>query len=128
MTIRVQDISVLETASMYSEHLSQPFFDDIQSGKKKFEGRLVKKIWASLKEGDIIRWYNSDKGSEETFFSIVVSLQKFKTFAEAIESVGLENILPSEIGNSIEDAVKNVYRIWYNAEDEKKYGVVLVGF
>ena len=78
--------------AVYKEHLQQPFFDDIKRGAKKFEGRLVKKIWAQLQIGDSIEWWNNEKGYEESFVSVVTSLTKFVTFAEGIKSVGLINV------------------------------------
>lgn len=114
----------------YKEHLSQPFFDDIRKGEKKYEGRIRKNIWAEIQVGDIITWFNDDNGNYQEFSTCVKNLSYFDTFKEAIEHVGLQNILPSEhkINSNIDTAIQNVYRRWYNEEKEKMYHVVLLEF
>ena len=107
------------------EHLSQPHFTDIRSGRKKYEGRLNK---GKFHNNDIITWFNNDNGNNHEFTTKVVSLSIYKTFAEAIEKVGLEHVLPTEYDyhSSIDKAIENVYRKWYSKENEMKYGVILM--
>jgi ASC-1-like (ASCH) protein len=115
---------------VYKEHLSQPFFDDIRNGEKKYEGRVRRKIWADIAVGDIVTWWNDDGGNYQEYSARVSHLSYFDTFKEAIESVGLQNILPSEhkIGSDIETAIQNVYRRWYDETKENTYHVVLLKF
>lgn len=113
---------------MLKEHLSQPFFDNIKSGRKKYEGRLNKP--GKFQINDVVVWYNDDNGLYQEFTTKITNMQYFPTFKLAIDSVGLENILPSEydIGSSIDQAIINVYRRWYSEEKEAELGIVLLEF
>ncbi|ATZ80711.1 poly(A) polymerase catalytic subunit [Bodo saltans virus] len=110
-------------------HLSQPHFDDVKNGKKKFEGRLYKEKFSNTRLGDIIIWENDNK----TFLTKIKSIRLFNTFFEAIESVGLENILPTQAkkhkddttDDAIKKSIEEVYREWYSYDDEMEYGIVL---
>lgn len=106
------------------EHLSQPFFNDISRGAKIFEGRINKPGKFTLNE--IIIWYNNDNGRELELKTQIVNLRVFLSFKDAIEEVGIENILPSQVGNSIDDAISNVYRVFYDEALEIRYGVILL--
>jgi ASC-1-like (ASCH) protein len=107
------------------EHLSEPFFSDIKSGLKKYEGRLNKNMRWMV--NDIVIWFN-DNG--EKFTTRISRTIIFPSFKDAIESVGLENILPSEhkINSSVDQAIKNTYRRWYSEEKELELGVILLEF
>lgn len=106
------------------KHLSQPWFDFVRTGEKKYEGRLNVDFWASLQIGDKIIFYNED----DEFIVSVKSKKEHPCFLIAIESVGLKHVLPSEIGKPIKEAVNDVYYKYYTQIQEKKYGVVLIEF
>ena len=110
------------------EHLSQPFFDDVRSGRKKYEGRLNKPGKFLL--DDIITWYNDDDNNYQEFTTRISKISVYDTFEEAIETVGLENILPSEYekGSTVKQAIQNVYRRWYSEEKENEFRVILLEF
>lgn len=106
------------------EHLSQPFFNDIARGAKLYEGRINKPGKFTLNE--IIVWYNNDNGDNLEVKTQIVAMEFFNSFKDAIGEVGLEYVLPSEIGNSIDVAISNVYRRFYDEELEVRFGVVLM--
>ena len=105
------------------EHLSQPYFDQILSGIKLFEGRPNKPDKFML--DDIITWWNDDIIYRK-FTTRTVGVRTFSTFKDAIENVGLDRILPSQVGKTTEEAIEAVYRQWYTPEKEKEFGVILL--
>jgi len=113
---------------MIRKHISQPWFDLIKSGKKKYEGRLNDGFWKEVQTGQKITLYNNDSGVEKTLIIIVDTKLIFVSFFDGISTVGLNSVLPSEVENTVEQSVENVYRKYYSVDDEKKYGVVMIGF
>jgi ASC-1-like (ASCH) protein len=126
----LKKIKKLKMSRSQEKHLSQPFFDDVRSGAKRFEGRICAGFWAEIELCDEIVWFNDDrnKGFPEKFSSIVKGVTYHASFKEAIEAVGLANVLPSEhaLGHNTDEAIENVYRKFYSKNDEKIYGVVLI--
>jgi ASC-1-like (ASCH) protein len=109
-------------------HVSQPYFDEIKNGEKTFEGRLFKSKFKDIHVNDIVIWEND----KDTFSTKIKSVRLFDTFFDAIESVGLKNVLPSqykkyknESVETIKKSIEEVYRQWYSMDDENEYGVVL---
>jgi ASC-1-like (ASCH) protein len=103
-------------------------FNNIALGLKKFEGRPNKPKYEILEVGSIINIKNSDDHTQNVSV-LVTSLDVYKTFKMMIEDKGLQNVLPEqyEMGVSIDQAVKNVYRTWYSEELEDIYSVLCIG-
>lgn len=101
----------------YVEHLSEPWFTEIKEGRKTIEGRKNKGRFASMKVGEIIKFYNED----ESFCCMIKNIKMYDSFREMLECEGLSKCLP--IVNNINDGV-NVYYQYYTEEDEKMYGVL----
>jgi ASC-1-like (ASCH) protein len=107
---------------IYTEHLSEPWFTEINEGRKTIEGRKNKGIFANMTIGDIIEWYNDDN-EYRSCRSIVTNIRKYNTFKDYLLEEGLSKCLPTI--DDIDDGV-NVYYQYYTKEDEKKYGVVAI--
>lgn len=105
------------------KHVAQPWFDLIKSGKKTYEGRICDGIWAELKAGSVLSFFNDAKEEVEVE---VINVPRFPTFKEAIQNVGLEKVLPTETDKSIDDAVRDVYYKYFTKEMEARYGVVML--
>lgn len=103
-------------------------FENIKNGFKLYEGRLNKHKFSVLNIGDIIMIKNSNNLAEYIYVEIT-SLDIYETFEEMIENKKLEYVLPDQfkLGIDIKNAVKNVYRQWYNEENENEYGVLCIG-
>jgi ASC-1-like (ASCH) protein len=106
----------------YNESLKEPWFTLIKLGLKKVEGRKNKGVFKEMKIGDVVRWFNDDYGPRDIYTKITKKVE-YSTFAEYLETEGLDNCLPSF--STIESGV-NVYRKWYSEEDERKYGVIAI--
>ena len=109
---------VIDGGSDHTFRVKNTYYNLIKSGKKKYEGRLNKGLFTTVKLHDIINWENGD----ESVATKVLNIYKFDTFSNAIVNVGLMNILPNM--KNLEDGV-NVYKEFYTDEDEKKYEVLI---
>jgi ASC-1-like (ASCH) protein len=112
----------------YRKHLSQPWFTLIKNGSKQYEGRIYDGDWAKMKVGDTITFFNNDNNETKEYTVTISEIKKFGSFKEAINSVGLEKVLPTEIKNTVEQAIENIYYKYYKPEIEKKFGIVLFKF
>lgn len=110
---------------LVKKHLSQPWFDLIKSGGKKYEGRINTGFWKDLKVKDTFIFYD---GKEQSYKVEVVSTREYKNFKDGITDVGLNNILPPEADNTIEQAIQNVYYKYYTKQQEMTYGIVMLQF
>eukprot|EP00386_Alphamonas_edax_P011330 GDKI01035957.1.p1 GENE.GDKI01035957.1~~GDKI01035957.1.p1 ORF type:complete len:124 (-),score=19.53 GDKI01035957.1:46-417(-) len=109
-------------AKTYREHLSEPWFSVVKSGKKTSEGRLDKGVFAEMQPGDRIDFWHETSGE----FSVeVVSKQKYSSFYTMLEGETLGKTLPVEHIRTLEEGV-NVYYGFYKQEDEQRMGVVAV--
>lgn len=97
-----------------------PWFDWIQSGVKRFEGRLWKDDWAALKADDIIIFICPAK---RELTCRVLSTPRFESFGAAFAKLGAA--LVPVAGVNTADVVK-IYGQYYKDEDVAKYGVVAI--
>lgn len=118
-------VSHTMAAQLVKKHLSQPWFDLIKSGAKKYEGRINTGFWKDLKVKDTFIFYD---GKEQSYKVEVVSTREYKNFKDGITDVGLNNILPPEADNTIEQAIQNVYYKYYSKQQEMTYGIVMLQF
>lgn len=97
-----------------------PWFDWIQGGVKRYEGRLFKGDWAALKTGDTIVFVCP---LNRELSCTVVGLLRFSSFREAFEVLGSE-LVPIPGVNS--EQVASIYREFYSDAEVEQYGVVAV--
>lgn len=110
---------------MISKHIAneQPYqwLDWIESGIKKFEGRLNKGDWKDLKVGDKLSLFDDN---QKTVIVEVTELRYFKDFVEAFNNLG-KSLVP--IDNIQKEKVFEIYNKYFSTSDVQKYGVVAVG-
>lgn len=99
-------------------------FDNIISNGKICEGRLYRSVFKDMKRNDIIIFKNHTNGKSRQIKVLIIDTQRFSTFMEMIQSIGIEYILPN---TSIADS-EYVYRKYYSEDKEKKYGVIAILF
>ena len=104
----------------YRENVSEPWFSMIQKEIKTVEGRLKRKNFSLMREGDVVEWSNSEYELKKVK-TIIREIREYKTFREYLEGEGLERCLP-EI-KDIESGIMIYYR-YYTEEDERKNGIV----
>lgn len=103
----------------YTKDVSEPWFSLIKVGLKTVEGRLGKKEFAEMKEGDVITFTNNQMPFERQFNVKITQINNYNTFREYLSSEGLEKCLPGI--DTLEQGVE-VYYQYYKA-DEGKYPV-----
>lgn len=110
---------------MLTKHIANnrpnQWLDWIESGIKKYEGRLNKGDWANLKIGDRIILYD-DNGKR--VIVEIFDLKYFTSFCDAFNSLG-KYLVP--IDNIGADNVVDLYRNYFSDGDIQEYGVVAVG-
>ena len=105
----------------YRIHVNDPWYSFLKNGEKTAEGRLQKGIYAKLKKGDIVIFFN--KKTEDEFKAEIVNVNKYETFKNMLEKEGLDNVLPGI--DNVKDGV-GVYRQFYDEEREQELGVVAI--
>lgn len=110
---------LMEAGKYIQIHVSEPWFTLIFKGEKTIEGRPNKGIFAVLKNGQKMIFFNKEHNKQ--FIVQIQKINKYNTFEEMLLEEGLENVLPNVF--TIVDGV-NVYRQWYSEEIEKQYGIV----
>lgn len=97
-----------------------PWFDWICDGRKRYEGRLRKDVWASLAVGDIIAFVCP---LNRELICRVVSLPHFESFGAAFDKLG-SALVPIPGINTAD--IDKLYSQYFNDEDVRKYGVVAI--
>lgn len=97
-----------------------PWFDWIANGTKRYEGRLWKDDWSTLKADDIIVFICPMK---RELTCRVKSTPRFESFGAAFDALG--SALVPVPGVSIADVVK-IYGQYYKDEYVSQYGVVAI--
>lgn len=113
---------------VYEKSVQEPWFSLIQNKVKKVEGRPKKGFFETLKKGDIVIWTNDITGKIRKCKTLITDVRIYKTFNEMITTEKLVNVLPATGAGikTVEDGVNKVYRQWYSAEVEKKFGVCAI--
>ena len=105
------------------------YFNQIKDKKKLYETRIYDKKRQKIKLLDVVTFTN--KETKQTFQAKIVELSHYKTFREALSSVGIKKVLPSS--KSLEDGIKT-YEAFPHKEYEnykkasKIYGVLRMKF
>jgi ASC-1-like (ASCH) protein len=107
---------------MNVKHISQPWFDAILNGTKKYEGRMFTGFWRTLQIGSRFKITDGKKTQEVQ----VEELIYFDNFGDAWFDLR-DDLIPSTLVDIVikEHAIK-LYSKYYTQEDVKKYGVVAI--
>lgn len=105
---------------------------DIKAGRKTVECRLNRGKFASYEAGDQVYLREDTYKDGAIVLSRpkqalveVVKLETYATFAEMLESVGYEKVVPRAA--SLKVALDECYK-YYNLEEEKEFGVLAIHF
>lgn len=113
----------LSSPSMYSKDIrnNEPYrwLDWIEDGSKKYEGRLARRFWLTLKKNDIVTWFD-DKDKFVT--TKIVDIIKYTDFGAAFDELG-SKLVP--IPGITRDEVVKMYNDIFE-EDTSKYGVLAI--
>ena len=106
----------------FIKNVSEPWFSLIKVGAKRIEGRLNKGDFSKMEKGDTILFKNSDLGFDRECLVEVVSMQKYNDFRSYLVKT-LRHALPTV--DTVDQGI-SIYRQFYSAADEKKYGVLAI--
>lgn len=106
---------------MLAKVVSQPYLDQIRSGRKTYEGRLASKIdeWG-LELGQFIKFYD-EHNSDISVVVKVISLTKFPDFGTAFDEFG-DKLIPDKTRNE----VVQIYNDIYSPDLIRDIGVVII--
>ena len=98
------------------------YFDKIKNGDKIYEIRLNDEKRQQIKLGDTLI-FSREPELTETLETVVVGLDVYKSFNELVNTVPL-----NEIGfdKETKEEVIDIYHLFYNEENESKYGVLSI--
>ena len=120
--IKGGDNTSMDIKPKYIENVSEPWFTLISLGLKTVEGRKNKGRFKEMEVGDIVQWNNNDF-MPRTILTKITDKAEYKTFAEYLETEGLDNCLPGI--PSLEHGL-SVYFKYFTKEDEAEFGVVAI--
>ena len=112
-------------ATKHDWHIEDPHFDNILNGKKIYETRVNDEKRQLVKLGDIIEWTHRTE-NRQPYSIVVIGIDYFKSFKDAIETSGVKKVLPNV--STVEEGVK-LYEAFPHKtgtfkDGAKKYGVV----
>lgn len=102
-------------------NVQQIYFDAIKAGSKTIEGRLAKQKYRSLKPGDSVIFYNSER--TQSVAKIVVAVHVYPTFEAAFREQDFRKAIPA--AKSVHEAMA-VYEQFYTPKMQKEEGVVFI--
>lgn len=98
--------------------LNDPWFEHVKTGKKKYEGRCFWKSALDYNVGDCLTISHHTRKEEEPFCVEIKDILLFKSFEEALTTLGLESILPGV--STIEEGVK-IYTSFVSLRSPKDF-------
>jgi ASC-1-like (ASCH) protein len=108
---------MLSIMTIYAINVSEPYYSDVEAGKKTVELRLYRGKFVQFAVGDklmITRKEEAHDGNESPVSAgctrQIIGVTHYESFAEAISALGLERVMPSAA--SVETAVA-AYRAIY---------------
>ena len=111
-----------ELKKVHEGKLQSPYYELVKSGEKKYEMRVYDEKRKAMKIGDIWKFIHNDNKDLPEFETIITDIKLYKSFEEAIEETGFQQLLPNAKSN--EEAIK-IYNSFGDYEKEAKiYGVV----
>lgn len=101
--------------------LSDPWFDHVKNGTKKYEGRLYRGLPRYMKIGDLITFYPDDGESlEKSITCQIMSIHKFPSFKQSLEKLPINEVLPNV--PTVDEGVE-IYKKYASIESQNKFGV-----
>lgn len=100
-------------------HCQEPWFSKIKNGLKTIEGRKFSDKYASLKPGEILRFYCENN----SFLTEVVKVVPYRSVEEYLDTEGFENVLPGT--KTFEEAL-DIYLGFHNNETNHPGGFLAI--
>lgn len=114
----------------FTTKIDEPHFTNIKNGKKKFEGRVNKGKWYSLRIGDLLEIVSSATGEE--LHKRVSSLIYHKSFGDLFDIIGIRLWPDAPSSKYVEESYTHLLEQYYTPQEVKdnikNYGVVGIGF
>lgn len=98
--------------------LKHPYVDQIKSGEKTVEGRINSGMFAKVRPGEGIKFFNHIS----EVYCTIDNVSKYRSFEEMLREEGVQNCLPGV--KSLRDGVSIYDRIKGYSDRAKKSGVV----
>ncbi len=112
------------TSTLFKNHtlnLKPIYFDLIKSGEKVLEGRLNDEKRKLFDVGDGITFYKESE-RKESLQAIILHKYFFKNFEEMANNLNKKDL---GFDKYTKEEMVKTYRMFYNQQDENKYGVVV---
>lgn len=105
------------------KHISFPWFNYLFEERKTWDIRLKKNYWSDLIVGQSILYYGVVDNCGKVCCMRIIDIKIFDDLIELLKKIPFRDIMPDIA--SEKDAM-SLFRKWYSAEDEKKYGIIAV--
>lgn len=102
--------------SIHEVKIQTRYFDFIQSGEKKVEGKVNKRKYAAIEKGDLLRFQDAADVSR-TLLCEVISKAVYPSFREMLQAEGVSLCLPNV--KTLEEGIR-VYHSFPNYERDSK--------
>lgn len=110
------------TSPLVTLHIQPQYLALIASGRKPVEGRLARPPYSDLRVGQHVTF--ADPPSDASVTVSILSIARYRTFAEMLETEGLDRCLPDS-GLSLAEAVE-IYRSFPGYRDgEEEFGALV---
>ena len=109
---------------VHHAHMSDNFLDLLVGGTKLCELRINNEKWQKVEIEDKVIFIPKNK-SLKSYKGTVYKREEFKTFEEAIDKIGFNNLMP---GYKNKEEVLNKYKSFPGAENISKFGCVCLFF
>ena len=110
------------STTTHQSNLASPYYEYVKNGTKIYELRVYDDKRKSIKINDL--WQFSSNNNNESFITKVVNIKVYKSFREAIQDTGLEQLLPQI--TDLEEGIK-IYESFDNNNykiNAQIYGVI----
>lgn len=107
---------------MHDITLNDPWFDLVKTGQKQWEGRCFWKAARGYKIGDTLRISHHTR-PEEPYCAKITDLRRFATFEEALQTLGLDQVLPRV--ETVEQGVE-IYQRYVSLPTQQEFGVIMI--
>lgn len=109
--------------TQFAEHIAEPWYSHIVSGKKRYEGRLRGSDWERVYGvGAVVKIYSEDEnGKYMSTLMEIVSFTYAEDFEELYDKLG-EELMP---GVNSRDEVEKIYSKWFSKERIQSRGGVV---
>jgi len=103
--------------------LNSPWYELVRDGIKTYEGRCNWKTTKEYKIGDTLEISHHVDKTHPTYCVKIIDILHFKDFEEALQTLGLENTLPTI--KTIDDGI-SIYHQYHKQSTQDTHGVCMI--